>query len=164
MRKRFGIGLAVVAVAGMLVVPSAGRAADLLPNIGSAECTGVITAPGTGSCATEFTLNAPGFVSNVDTHGNFHELLSQNGGVRLTWTDAAGNVVYQADCASPGASLDGVGPFDIQSAECTNRVLSSTYVEGTQTLRVDAATDGCLNSDDCTFHGKIVFSDPDSLL
>jgi hypothetical protein len=166
MRKRLVIALAVAGLACLLIGPATGRAADLLPHEVSADCTGTITTPGSGSCEATFTFDKPGYVSNVDTHGNFHELLAQPGGVRLTWFDGIGNAVWQADCISPGLYIAplGTGPFDLQSFTCSNRTLSNTYVEGTQTLHVEATTDGCFQSPTCTFHGKISISAPDSLI
>ena len=166
MRKRFTYGFVIAALAAVFAIPGSGRAADLVPHIVSAECTGTATAPVHSTCSTTFELDKAGFVSNIDTHGNFHQLLAQNGGVSLTWTDAAGNVVFEATCISPGLYIDplGTGPFDIQSFTCTNSTERDTYVEGTQTLTVLGWTDGCVNSPACTFHGKISISAPDSLL
>jgi hypothetical protein len=141
-----------------LALPTAGRADTLTEVIASAECTGEVATPGDGICTATFELAEDGFVSNVDTHGNFHEFLSQNGGVRLTWIDPTGSMIWRADCPSLGASAEGIGPFDVQSASCTNDVTQGHFVAGIQTLLVEAATTGCLPGPDCTFHGKIKIS------
>jgi len=163
MKKRLMAGLVASAAIAMFAIPSMGQADSLVDHAVEAECTGTTAADGSGSCTATFPFSEKGFVSILDTHGNFHApIILPPGAVSLEWIDAGGNSIYKASCLAPGLSLDGVGPFDIQSVTCTGPgTTTAEAVSGTQTLVVTASGGGAA---DVTFHGKIAISADGSLI
>src|SRR5258706_12332621 len=107
MKKRFMAGLIASAALAMFAIPMAGHSASLVPHIVDADCTGTTNASGAGSCTTTFNFTQGGFVSNIDTHGNFHTMAQlPPGKVSLEWKDSKGVSIYKADCVAPGLYVD----------------------------------------------------------
>lgn len=159
MKKRSMAYLLAIAALSLLTVPLSGHA-GLVPHIIEADCEDTTTAGGNGVCTTTFEFDQAGFVSNIDTHGNFHAPLTPGGAVKLQWFDPTGALVFEANCLAAGLSIDGVGPLDVQSLTCANDTPEPREaVEGTQTLVVTAS--GAAST---VFHGNIAISAEDALI
>ncbi len=156
MKKAFLI-MAVFAAA--MVLPATGQASH---GFFEMDCTGTVAAGGTAECLGETLMDGRGFVSNIESHGNFHELLA-DGSVKVEWIDGAGRLVYDSVCTLVGVSLDGIGPFDLQNATCSNTYYRQSYRGGQQAMRVTATSNSCGDATECRFHGQLQISPSNAL-
>lgn len=117
-----------------------------------------LVAPAPSTFSLTGALAQSRFVSILETHGNFHELLAAPGSVvTLRWLDAAGRLVFTATCGAGASVAGGIGPFDNQMATCSRTYHRAGYKPGTQTLVVRASGTGA-------FHGKLVVNPSWSVL
>ncbi len=168
MIRRIRRGLTPVAAVAVLCIPATSGAVH---SAKVAECTGTTAADGMGVCSTTFGFAGSGFVSNLETHAHFHQLVAELGPtkfVRLQWFDAAEQLVFSSFCQDRGLSTAGttavaMGLSDLQNVTCSSVYHRVRYAAGRQTLVVGAEATADPTPGDI-FHGRLVISMKDSMV
>lgn len=155
MRRNLGVFAALAVVTALAV--SGTEAARQQASHQATECYGLAKAGQSASCTSSFQLNDARFVSDVDTHANYHDY-GARGAMTLTWLDARGRTIATYNCA--GMGLPGDGAADLTSLNCTrNGEKAAEYVIGTQKLVVTTTNVECGGTaTECVFHGRLRLS------